>query len=87
MKYRNMSYLFGEEIELKEPPRKNHDDEFYYSLDRIIVVDEYPKTLLIRKYYGKNSYLRMLTKASMFCGDVQVKHGTRLLIGKEVVRR
>ena len=83
MRYRDLSYLIGEEVEMMMPA---HDKDFNFEPDRIVVENEYPKTLLIRKYYRGTSYLRMVTKAAMYCADVQIRHGIKLLTGKEVLR-
>lgn len=82
--YKNLSYLIGQEVEIRTDEGKNRDADFVYKPDRVVVVDEYPDTLLIRKYFGRRNYLRMVTKAAMYVGDVQIRHGSCWLIGKAV---
>lgn len=85
MRFKNLTHLIGQEVELKRPA----SGKDYYEQtvpDKVIVVAEYPEAVLVRLVYPTGSYLRMISKQAMYCGDVQIRAEGTWLIGKEVLK-
>lgn len=84
--YKDLSFLEGREAEILTDIRKDVEEAgFSFAPLRVEIVKDYPKTLLIRKYYRHGSYQRMITKAAMYCGDFRIICEGKLLTGKEVI--
>lgn len=83
MRYRDFSFLVGESLTLHEQIEKRCE-ESYVKPERIVMLADYPKTILIRKDYKFGSYRRMVTKAAMYCGDVHLSWKNVALKGREV---
>lgn len=87
MRYKNLSYLIGEEVEVGRPLRECQENSGYYrDPDKVVVIAEYPKTILVTVWYGKEHFNRMVSKSAMYCGDERIKYGLKWLVGKEVMR-
>lgn len=83
--FKDLSHLEGREAEILTDIRKDMEEGFFQP-KRVEIIKDYPKTLLIRKYYTHGSYQRMVLKAAMYCGDIRIRCGDKLLTGKEVVK-
>lgn len=89
-RYADLRYLEGREIfirdrnedETKGRPIRSAVDEF--APDRAVFVKDYPKTVLVDIFYGRNRIRRMFTKAAMFCGDVIIKADRVSLVGEKI---
>lgn len=82
--FKDLSHLEGREVEILVDIRKDMEEGFFPP-ERVEIIRDYPKTLLIRKEYTHGSYQRMVMKAAMYCGDIRIRCGAKLLTGKEVV--
>ena len=81
VKYKNLSYLIGEIIELVKGPDFRIPDSEEYVPTQIKVINEYPKTLLLEyQFKNGNKYKRMITKASLYCGDKKLKITNGMII-------
>ena len=85
--YNDLSYLIGMEVEIKS----GIEADLEADLLRATVIADYPKAILLqltfRNEAGLFSYNRMISKASMFTGDVQIRRLTdgTILTGSEVL--
>lgn len=82
MTYRDLSWLIGEEVEVRIFNLTQG-----YIPNRVVVVEEYPDTILIELTFDHGKYRRMISKAKLYCGDVYIKHkeSDRVLVGDEVM--
>lgn len=83
--YKDLSYLVGKTVTVSRNLNDRQiDSGDFFEPDRITVIAEYPKTILLKIDYGRNSFRRMITKAAMYCGDERISYNGHLLTGREV---
>lgn len=86
MRYKNLDYLIGQQVELHRPLKDNQIGvDWYRAPDKVVVEAVYPKTVLVRIYYGRTFFRRMFQKSAMYCGDVRIRYGLTWLTGEEVM--
>lgn len=81
-KYKDLSWMVGDEFDVQ-----THGLTQGYMPESVVMIAEYPDTILLELVFQHGTYKRMIGKNLLVCGDIFLRHKATgiILTGSEVM--